>query len=346
MKISTKRVLKELITDFTGKDSHTGITLSYAWLANQFGHIALGFIPAFLLFNFSKANAIMCAFLISSVWLIFEIVNVIWSFFSQKKLESKISSKQKLAKQKFKLGHVIFDTFTDLCFFTLGAFLFCLSITTTSNYWVLIFLIILAVYLFFASKYWYKTKMYQFYACFPFQFTLSQWNFDMSTENKKHVNQFLDAKVLGGNHMFIYGGFGTGKTSLGVAILNELSIHNNSCLYKSATKLFDAFFNDDEATEDKIWNWRTANFLMIDDINPSNSVGNELVSPQKLLSFIDTFQPVNLKNRDTLKDKNVIWVLGKKSPKNEIHHDEWKQMLLSIGVNENKISAIDLSEIY
>ncbi len=52
--ISFKRILKQLKADLIGKDSYRGVTLTYAWLANQFGHISLGFIPTFLVYYFIK----------------------------------------------------------------------------------------------------------------------------------------------------------------------------------------------------------------------------------------------------------------------------------------------------
>ncbi|MGK0412362.1 MAG: DNA replication protein DnaC [Polaribacter sp.] len=77
---------------------------------------------------------------------------------------------------------------------------------------VMVVLIVLSVYLLFASRYWFITKMYQFYARFPFQFRLSQWDFDIHVDNKKKVEKFLESIENSGNHLLIYGDFGTGKT--------------------------------------------------------------------------------------------------------------------------------------
>ena len=129
---------------------------------------------------------------------------------------------------------------------------------------------------------------------------------------------------------------------MGVGILNELSIKNNSCLYKNGIKMFSAFFNDDKVNDDEIWNWRTTDFLMIDNINPSKPVTNELVSSEKFLSFIDAFQAVNEKNRETIKQKNIIWILGSKQTLGTNNNDQWKEMLLEIGVVENKIAIVNL----
>tara|TARA_R110001592_G_scaffold3928_6_gene22295 strand:- start:5217 stop:5774 length:558 start_codon:yes stop_codon:yes gene_type:complete len=185
--------------------------------------------------------------------------------------------------------------------------------------------------------------MYQLYARFPFQFRLSQWNFTINSSDKLKVENFLSGKSHG-NHLLIFGSLGAGKTSLGVGILNELSIKNNSCLYVNAIKMFNYFFKDEGAALSayEIWNWKTANFLMIDDINPSEPIQDELISPTKLLSFIDTLKPENKKNRELLKNKNIIWVLGSKQSLDESHLDEWSEMLLKIGVEEHKIATINL----
>ncbi len=56
---------------------------------------------------------------------------------------------------------------------------------------VIIVLAILGIYLLIASRYWFITKMYQFYARFPFQFRLSQWDFNIDATNKLKVDAFL-----------------------------------------------------------------------------------------------------------------------------------------------------------
>ena len=229
-----------------------------------------------------------------------------------------------------------------MCFFAFGAFLFSLIISKSNT--VIIVLAILGIYLLIASRYWFITKMYQFYARFPFQFRLSQWDFNIDATNKSKVDAFLKLDKSVGNHLLIYGSLSTGKTSLGVGILNELSIKNNSCLYVNAIKMFNYFFKDegDVLKTHEIWNWKSVDFLMIDDINPSEPIEDELISPKKLLSFIDTLKSENIENRETLKNKNVIWVLGSKLPFGEENNDKWKKMLLDIDIAEGKISTINL----
>ncbi|WP_026776663.1 ATP-binding protein [Polaribacter sp. Hel_I_88] len=344
--IPFKRILKQLKDDAIGKDSHRGITLTYAWLANQFGHISLGFIPSYLLFYFSNFDAVKSSIYVSGFWLLFELYNFLGPLLSKSESKSDMVFIPKKTTYKFKpkWNNLAFDTFTDVCFFAFGAFLFSLLITEGDNKTVLIVLSSLGIYLLFATRYWFVTKMYQFYARFPFQFRLSQWDFTIDAENKNKVEQFKKSTKKDGNHLLIYGALSTGKTSLGVGILNELSIKNNSCLYVNAFKMFNYFFNDenDVLEEHEIWNWKTTNFLMIDDINPSEPIQDELISPKILLSFIDTLQPINKANRDILKNKNIIWVLGNKQPLKINYEDSWKNMLLEIGIPEEKITTISL----
>ena len=344
--ISFKRILKQLKDDAIGKDAHRGITLTYAWMANQFGHISLGFIPSYLVFYFSNFNAVKSAIYVSVFWLLFELYNFLGPLLSKSESKSEMVFIPKKLTYTFKpkWNNLAFDTFTDVCFFAFGAFLFSLLITQGANNTVLIILSILAIYLLFATRYWFVTKMYQFYARFPFQFRLSQWDFNINADNKLKVEQFKNSSKRAGNHLLIYGALSTGKTSLGVGILNELSIKNNSCLYVNAFKMFNYFFNDEDDVleEHEIWNWKTTNFLMIDDINPSEPIQDELISPEKLLSFIDTLKPINKVNRNILKNKNIIWVLGNKQPININYEDSWKKMLLDIGIQEEKITTISL----
>jgi hypothetical protein len=343
--ISFKRVIQQLKADLIGKDSHRGVTLTYAWLANQFGHISLGFIPAFLLYYFINILALKAALYVSLFWFLFELYNFLGPLLSKRESNSGVLFVPKDNEYIFKPKwlNVAFDTFTDICFFILGSFLFAFCVEKFNTSIIIIVLGVLFVYLVFATRYWYVTKMYQFYARFPFQFRLSQWDFTINIDDKLKVDQFLNLKK-GGNHLLIFGSLSTGKTSLGVGMLNELSIKNNSCLYVSAIKMFNYFFKDvDDVLEaHEIWDWKTADFLLIDDICPSKPIQDELVSPKQVLSFIDTLKPINRKNREIIKNKNIIWILGSEQSFLENEKNKWEGLLLDIGIDKNKISIINL----
>lgn len=79
--ITGRDIRNQLKADLIGKDSYRGVTLTYTWLANQFGHISLGFIPTFILYiilsrYFTEASAsFWSAVYISAAWFVFETFN-------------------------------------------------------------------------------------------------------------------------------------------------------------------------------------------------------------------------------------------------------------------------------
>ena len=74
-KIPFKRILQQLKADLIGKDSYRGVTLTYAWLANQFGHISLGFIPTFVVYYFLNIEAFKAALYVAAFCFLFELYN-------------------------------------------------------------------------------------------------------------------------------------------------------------------------------------------------------------------------------------------------------------------------------
>ena len=342
-KISFQWIIKQLKADLIGKDSHRGITLTYAWLANQFGHISLGFIPSILLFAFLKdsekfSNPLFSSLFVSGFWLLFEAYNFLGPLLTKKKSSSKLMyvSQKKSYVFNPKWKNVAFDTFTDVCFFALGAFLF--SLFTVYNRTTIIIIIALALYLAFATSYWFITKMFQMNAFYPFQFRLSQWSFSMDEENKKTILSYLETENIG-NHLLIFGAQNKGKTSLAVGLANELSIKHKACLYKNAIKLYGCFYEDKATSNtDKIWDWKSTDTLVIDDINAGQPIVDELVNANLFLSFIDA----NKNNRALLTKKNIIWVLGSYNEKAPISENSWYKMLLEIGVSSQKITTVNL----
>ncbi|MEO7120917.1 MAG: hypothetical protein ABIY62_07470 [Ginsengibacter sp.] len=93
--ITGRDIRNQLKADLIGKDSYRGVTLTYTWLANQFGHISLGFIPTFIVFMIlSKyrgvdSASLLAAFFVSIVWFIFETFNFLGPLLLSKSLKKK-----------------------------------------------------------------------------------------------------------------------------------------------------------------------------------------------------------------------------------------------------------------
>jgi len=135
---------------------------------------------------------------------------------------------------------------------------------------------------------------------------------------------------------------------MSVGIGTELSIKHKTGLYTTAMKLFSMFAESDKILLEKtinLWTWRNSSLLIIDDINPGDPIKIDLVTPELFLKFIDTsfghsIEP-NEKNREILRTKNVIWVMGNKDPENNLL-DQWRHMLNQIGVKSENILSVNL----
>jgi hypothetical protein len=347
-------VLRQLKADLIGKDSYRGVTLTYSWLANQFGHFSLGFYPTLILYHiftyrFSIHNpALWSAVATSAIWLTFETYNFLGPLLSKKRSKSKIlfvSSRDRYIFQPA-WGNVAFDTITDLGFFWVGASAASLFIHLASP--VTYALIALLLLLCYPIHYWFVTKMYLQYAMLPIQFRLSQWQGTISDPEKKIVLDFLPTKGQQmGHHLLIFGGRRSKKSQLSVGIGTEYSIYRRCCSYYTGMKLYNLFsLTDDEIIvlqDYKLWTWRGASLLIVDDINPGGPIAENFISPDQFRKLIDVpgNDDLTLRNKTALIKKNVIWVMG-----NETENglpDEWKEMLVSLGIPENKIYKINLN---
>ncbi len=352
--IKREHILRQLKADLIGKDSYRGVTLTYSWLANQFGHFSLGYMPSLIIYeilkNYTSLSdpSLWAAVIVSIMWLLFEFYNFLGPLLSNKQSLSKVlfvsSGKNYVFKPAW--GNVAFDTFTDLCFFWFGAFSGSLFLHFS---WAVIYILLaLLLILIYPVAFWFVTKMYMQYARFPTQFRLSQWHGEINGNGKNAILKFGNKKDLTlGKHLFIFGGRRSGKSLLSVGIGTEFSIRKYSCSYYTGMKLYNLFSLTDEeikkAEECEVWSWRTASVLIIDDINPGSPIPHNFISPGQFLEILNTQVPGNLSIQNTteLVKKNVIWVMG--NEENELNNpDSWKKMLLEIGVPEDKIYSVHL----
>ncbi len=348
--IFIKPIYHQLKQDLIGKDAYRGITLSYAWLANQFGHFALGFIPVpvlhALLNLFLKGEKFfLLPYLPSAIvwliWIAFEIVNFYKSV-SRKKNEPAIVKKAKEYFYYPRRGHFYYDLYTDIGFFALGAFSALLLIHFSIA--VVWFCIAIATALIIPSRYWYSSKIYLQRALYPFQYRLSQWNTYMSVQNKDAINRFMQEE-LSPLHMLLLGEDDNEKIHLCIGIGSEISYQLKKCRYLTAMKAFECFYRreaEDSPTSSLFsWNWQEAGLLIIDDTNPSHCDIKEVISTDEFLQKIN--DNYGTENRKLLTEKKVIWVLGNESAAGQ-EEEKWKKMLLDIGVHIENIVVINLSK--
>ena len=339
-----KEIWKQLKADLIGKDSFRGVSLTYSWLANQWGHFSLGFIPTLLLHLYYHEKdsfdrpAMVSMLCIAALWTLFELYNFIMPILNKRSSKSTwvyIPSKQVKFRPPWK--HVAFDTGTDLLYFYLG--IICAGIFLEGDplyYYILIALVLLILY---PTYHWYTTKMYLQYANYPIQKRLSQWEGYIDPTEKSIVESFI-AEGSPGKHLLVYGSDIRNISDLGVGILTEKSNKKHTCCYFTAVKLYQVFEDEKPEEGPGFWNWASAEYLAIDDINTTVSENRPLI---KASEFLTTIQSSEREIEPILREKNVVWILGsyvdayKKAM-------SWKDMLMSIGVEAERIETIKIEK--
>jgi hypothetical protein len=330
--VSLKRIFAQLKYDLIGKDSYRGITLSYAFLANQIGHFSLAFIPAYFTFLCLKENGVINAEIWAGagwavVWFLFELVNFLGPLLSKK-------NEYVFTPQWINIG---FDTATDIAFFTLGGLTLAASQTELAYFfwWPLGLFVVVLI----AGRYWYTTKIYQQTADFPFQYRLSQWMKPIKNDDKKIVLNFL-AQKYDVQHLLLFGPQRTGKTSLAVALANELAIQHKTALYTTGTKLMTMLYDTNEVLlkENKyaLCTWRTADYLVIDDINPGDPIAEETITADLLSHHINVLP----ENAEAIRANKMIWVLGNVNDK--VLMSNWVELFNCLGIKREYIHTIKL----
>ncbi len=328
-------LISQLKDDLFGKDSYRGFSLTYSWLANQFGHFSLGFIPTYILcsvLTHCKHNCpnIKALLIIGLLWTIFEIFNLFYPILKGRIYFTTLPFLEKGAKREFdpKWSSLILDNFTDICYFWFGGmtcYLFINKLNHDSNlnlfskgaecysdiYISYSFYIIVAI-LIFLSYYWYNLRMNLQNASLPMQFRLSQWSGDISKDDKKTIETYL-SNSKGSKHLIIFGYNFTNKSDLSIAIGNELAFKFHKLYYSSFVKFLEKM-HDRNRSISKFWNIEDVEYLIIDQLNVGRPYFKDFISAKRFFSIVNASNDFEF-----LRKKKIIWTIG-------IKNDDDKEM--------------------
>jgi hypothetical protein len=321
--VTSTQIFTQLKADLIGKDSYRGVTQSYAWLANQFGHFSLGFIPAVVIYaccqRYSASNVSLA---VALWWVAFETFNVIKSIYSSKQDRGVVF--------KPDTPGIVFDTITDLSFFSLGALQPALFVETSSVH--ILILCALLVVCSIGFRFWYPEKIFLQEGWLPFQFRISRWKGSFLDNNDASRIQTFISSDERSMHLIISGAQGSGKTSLAVGIASELAIKRQCVYYTSAIKwVNELILANDAPTMSGFWSRRRAHVLVIDDINPDSFPVDSWFTPNTAIHYLKQSNEIN-----NIYHQKIIWVLPKPA------ESLFRAMLKDLGVPSDKILSVQL----
>jgi len=329
-------LLKQAKTDLWAKEVQTGYTVTYAWMANQLGHFALGFIPVYFLIWLALASGLVgwlrtsfgeeglrwSQFLIPVVWLLWFINK------EQGDVQEAIADAGKANVFPMDAGDVRRDAYTAVYFFAAGIAVASADLVAPWHndhrwYWLPV-LVFLALFLIGMSPayYWLSRKKCFQQANLPYMFRLANFPPKIaSPPASDSVPALLEFTSLQGQwkHLIICGPLQSGKTTLASAIGTEHAFAMGRARYLGAFDFlqFADLDHDPLASPNQpLWPWQQSNILILDDLDPGFQDDN-ILNRAEILKQIGKLNSLN-----QLRSLRTVWLVG-----SEAHAEFWRTEL-------------------
>ena len=341
--LTWKEIAKQAVSDWFGKDVQSGYTLSYIWMSNEMGHFSLGFIITLFLvwgikFFFpaiaSTGKMLWVPFLHAAFWIIKEMIDFI----------AEVVQARKKRNFPVNTGDIFKDMLTADFYFSLGIAIAYSSLLSFSLPF-LILLCSLPVTVCIAG-YWLSRKICFQRAGLPFQFRLG--DFEKRFSDDEHINHSLCCRILEicsrqitGKHFLVFGQKGTQKTSLAIGMATEWTFHKGIARYTTYFKFLQLLcVSSEPSVQDgqKVWPWRKAGMLVVDDVNPGvdDVASCSNTSPHCLKTCLMWLGEAE-QSLARLKEKTTVWIIG-----NADHPEEWKKCFVEMGFPEEDLILLTL----
>jgi hypothetical protein len=321
-------LVKQVRLDLFAKGVQTGYSTTYSWLADQFGHFALGYILTAESRFFSHDDAFW-TLLISSVGL--------GAFAVLEGLDYRAAAKDAAAAGLFPLrrADVIKDAGTAVWYFFSGMVI--AAQTLVPGAWgVAVTILALFVNLLIA-RWWLSRKMCFQRADLPFILRLSDLRLTVARPARSvAINGITRFASLNGpwKHLLIVGSLQSGKTSLVCAVGTEHTFQLGPARYLTYLAFRQIAQSGQDALSSKtreLWPWDKSNIVILDDID-LRAVG---AARREHRELIDELR--QLPNIDRLKKCRTIWVLSDPS-----QEEAWR-LAISHVLETDQIGIVELS---
>jgi len=322
---------------FGTKDVQDVITASYVWLADQMGHISLGFLPTLALacgwhaawswlVGPDAAGDLASAHPLGFVLGLVTVVGVVLGVWGYKEAADLADSRRK-AGGVFPLDAVNLrqNVYTALFYFGFGSTLAASAFLGLG--WLLGALVLEVVPALAIALWWLRRKIAFQQAGLPYLYRLASFPSHLDPAEVDAVLSVARAPRESGDtaHLIVVGPLGAGKTSLAVGIGTEFAFQLGLGRYLSLTKLLQLTRTttrdieperkgEPEYTDGRVlWPWRDAELLIVDDVDIG--VGRDACWPPVAAEFL-------VCDLRWLKRRRSVWVLGENEPL-----DAWRHVL-------------------
>ena len=189
------------------------------------------------------------------------------------------------------------------------------------------------------ARYWLSRKKCYQMAGMSFIFRLCDFPGGFDEDNAQKIVQFVDLDTSGPMHIILCGPEGCGKTSLLTAIGTEHTFQMGKARFTTLIEFLQIgpLAEEPPAQENrKLWPWREANILLIDDVDAKLAdIG--LLNPQRV---VDAFKIRNIRFSDH-PGIHTVWAVGDSSDV-----EKWKEAIARIlEVSTSAIHVINMNPL-
>jgi hypothetical protein len=352
-----REVVDQVVRDLFGKDVQETATFSYEWVADQFGHFALGF-------EITLALSWIAALLGHAggrvgFWLALAVVLV----FVLKEADDfrREWVKARDAKSVFKFNglEIFFNTFTAVYYIAIGALVAGFGLLDPLYGLIAI---LVAVPLTMGLGYWWLRRKLTFQqAGLPYLYRLATFPSPIGRTDAEYIVKLSKPVPPGtaptiADHLIIAGPLDAGKSSLAVGIGTEFAVRMQMGIgrYTTLAKLLQAVLKDGQWDKPEfddgriLWPWQTSDLLIVDDVDVLSDhvpgTSTDVTTERRIVqSRADTLKakiPAVL--QAALKYRRTVWVVG------DVDDGElkrWREMIADIiGVGVERVRTVKLAQ--
>lgn len=304
--VSFVQVIRQAVSDWFGKEVQTGYTVTYIWMANQFGHFTLGFLFSFLafwlveLFGGSLAHP--------WGWLLAVPVGL-FLFWSAKEIYD-YQQAVRGAPKVFPVDHlaIALDAATAVYFISYGLVVAYASLISPLAAVVAFFVLLLTTLI--PGVYWLSQKLVFQRAGLPFLYRLADFPVPLAKADVERVLQLFNLRGPW-KHLLITGAPGSGRTSFAVGIGSEHAFKLGKARYTTFFKFLALARQPQEPRiqdGQELWPWRSVNLVLIDDVAPELADDEPcLYRPKEAEKALLGLPAEALA---ALRSRRTVWVLG------------------------------------